>query len=95
MINVINVALKKTTVVNIDGVEYEMNDAAINLCRKLFTFYVILLGIIVAVSFNCAPLVGSQSLISDVLFVVVCLVIYNGLADLLMSKILRKKVRHE
>lgn len=92
MINVINVALKRTTSVILNGIEYELNDAAIKLCKKLYTFYILLLGITVAVSFNIAPLVGSQTLFTDILFVIVCLLVYNLIMDFIFNKILTGKV---
>lgn len=95
MTNIINVALKRTTSVFLDGKEYQLNDAAIILCRKLFTFYCVMLGVIVVCAYNLSPLVGAESIFSGVLFVVVCMIIYNILADFLAEKILRKKVKHE
>ena len=92
MINVINVALKRTTSVILNGIEYELNDAAIKLCKKLYTFYILLLGITVAVSFNIAPLVGSQTLFTDILFVIVCLLVYNLIMNFIFNKILTGKV---
>ena len=95
MINIVNVALKKTTSVFLDGVEYQLNDAAIELCRKFFTFYVLMVGVVVVAAFNLAPLVGAESLFSGILFIIVCLLGFNLLMNYVAEKILKKKVKHE
>lgn len=92
MENVINVALGRSEVVVLKGKEYKVNEAAKSLCKKLYSFYLICIGIICAVGFNLAPLTGSASLFSDILFVVVLLVIFNYLMGWASNKILIKKI---
>ena len=92
MENIINIALGRTDVVVLKGVEYKVNEAAKNMCKKLYSFYLICIGIICAVGFNLAPLTGSASLLSDVLFVAVLLLIFNGFMTWASNKLLLRKI---
>ena len=79
--------------ITIKGETYKVTDGLKSLCKKLLLIYEICIVFVVGIGINVAPMIGSSSFFSDMLFVVILLVLLSVIFDLIAKAIFRKVTR--
>ncbi len=93
MNKVINIAKGYRTEIEIGGVTYKVSEGLKEVCKKLLLIYEVCIVVTIGVAVNVAPMIGSSGLLSDILFVAICLVILSFIFKFIASAIFKRVVR--
>ncbi len=93
MNEVINIAKGYRTEIEINGITYKVSEGLRQVCKKLLLIYEICIVVTIGVSVNVAPMIGSSGILTDILFVVICLALLSLIFKYIARAIFKKVVR--